>query len=175
MHLRLSLIVDGEGTVESGAFTSCLRGVSKTTEPTINGESRCRVRHACVTRTTSFLIPRALSSGSALVEDAQFRERRVHEDVAPDSVSTSQSARVAAFGSRVKNNKKPSRPWDSGVRPAPPSQSSPPSQHSGRRRTGAGAGRAFGHAAPAAAGWLGGLALSKASVCFCSGDKRTLN
>ena len=44
----------------------------------------------------------------------------------------------------------PSRAWDSGVRPAPPSPSSPPSQHSGRRRTWAGAGRAFGHAAPAA-------------------------
>ena len=43
----------------------------------------------------------------------------------------------------------PSRPWDSGVRPAPPSPSSSPSQHSGRRRTWAGAGRAFGHAAPA--------------------------
>ena len=42
--------------------------------------------------------------------------------------------------------------WDSGVRPAPPSPSSPPNQHSGRRRTRAGAGRAFGHAAPAAAG-----------------------
>ena len=46
----------------------------------------------------------------------------------------------------------PSRTWDSGVRPAPPSPSSPPNQHSGRRRTRAGAGRAFGHAAPAAAG-----------------------
>ena len=46
----------------------------------------------------------------------------------------------------------PSRAWDSGVRPAPPSPSSPPSSHSGRRRTWAGAGRAFGHAAPAAAG-----------------------
>ena len=44
----------------------------------------------------------------------------------------------------------PSRPWDSGVRPAPPSPSSPPNQHSGRRRTRAGAGRAFGHADPAA-------------------------
>ena len=36
-------IVDGEGIVGNGAFTSCLRGVSKTMEPTINGESICGV------------------------------------------------------------------------------------------------------------------------------------
>ena len=36
-------ILDGGGSIDSGAFTSCLRGVSKTTEPTINGESICGV------------------------------------------------------------------------------------------------------------------------------------
>ena len=36
-------ILDGEGIDDSGAFTSCLQGVSKTTEPTINGESICGV------------------------------------------------------------------------------------------------------------------------------------
>ena len=32
-------ILDGEGTDDSGAFTSSLLATSKTTEPTINGES----------------------------------------------------------------------------------------------------------------------------------------
>ena len=37
------VFLDGGGSIDSGAFTSCLRGVSKTTEPTINGESICGV------------------------------------------------------------------------------------------------------------------------------------
>ena len=44
----------------------------------------------------------------------------------------------------------PSRPWDSGVRPAPPSPSSPPGQHSGRRRTWAGGGAGVRSRSPAA-------------------------
>ena len=36
-------IPDGDGTVGSGALASYLRATSKTTEPTINGESICGV------------------------------------------------------------------------------------------------------------------------------------
>ena len=41
-------ILDGDGTVESGAFASYSRATSKTTEPTKNGESA----HAMVTVVT---------------------------------------------------------------------------------------------------------------------------
>ena len=37
----MSSILDGAGTGDTGAFTSYLRDASKTTEPTINGESIC--------------------------------------------------------------------------------------------------------------------------------------
>ena len=74
---------------------------------------------------------REVAAGLVRPPDAPLRVGRRYPAAAPDAP--------------------PSRPWDSGVRPAPPSPSSPPSQHSGRRRTWAGAGRAFGHAAPAAA------------------------
>ena len=72
--------------------------------------------------------------------------------VAADGVSSSQQPHAP-----------PARPWDSGVRPAPPSPSSPPSWHSGRLRMGAGGG-AFGQAGPTAAPRLGGLAPSKATT-----------
>ena len=40
-HLQACTFVflDGGGIVDTGAFTSCLRGASKTTEPTESGES----------------------------------------------------------------------------------------------------------------------------------------
>ncbi len=41
--VTLFSILDGGATIDSGAFTSYLRGASKTTEPAINGESICGV------------------------------------------------------------------------------------------------------------------------------------
>ena len=37
------VFLDGGGSIDSGAFTSCLRGVSKTTEHTESGGSTCTV------------------------------------------------------------------------------------------------------------------------------------